>query len=161
MLYGLPETDQLHTRHWVFTFHKRYKGVIMSEIASQITSLTIGYSTVYSRRRSKKTSRLRVTGLCAGNSPVTGEFPAQRASNVDNVSFWWRRHGKWLCFCYLRMFFVSATRGHPKMFGETRWYDKLYFGLVTINKQHLLEKNQCPTSYMIYTVKQPTVKSYV
>ena len=34
------------------------------------------------RRRSKKTSKLRVTGLCAGNSPVTCEFPAQRASNA-------------------------------------------------------------------------------
>ena len=31
-------------------------------------------------RRSKKTSKLRVTGLCAGNSPVTGEFSAQMAS---------------------------------------------------------------------------------
>ena len=31
------------------------------------------------RRRSKKTSKLCVTGLCAVNSPVTGEFPAQRA----------------------------------------------------------------------------------
>ena len=28
------------------------------------------------RRRSKKISKLRVTGLCAGNSPETGEFPA-------------------------------------------------------------------------------------
>ena len=28
------------------------------------------------RRRSKKTSNLRDTGLCAGNSPGTGEFPA-------------------------------------------------------------------------------------
>ena len=27
------------------------------------------------RRRSKKTSKFRVTGLCAGNSPGTGEFP--------------------------------------------------------------------------------------
>ena len=27
---------------------------------------------------------LRVTDLCAGNSPVTGEFPAQRASNAEN-----------------------------------------------------------------------------
>ena len=44
------------------------------------------------RHRSKKTSRLRVTGLCAENSPVTGEFPAQRASNVENVSIWWRHH---------------------------------------------------------------------
>ena len=37
-------------------------------------------------RISKKTSKLRVTGLCAGNSPWTGEFPAQRASNAENVS---------------------------------------------------------------------------
>ena len=44
------------------------------------------------RRRSKKTSMLRVTGLCAGNSPVTGEFPAKRASNAENVSIWWRHH---------------------------------------------------------------------
>ena len=57
------------------------------------------------RRRSKKTSKLRVTGLCAGNSPVTGEFPAQMASNAENVSIWWchleiqqlkSRHLPWL-----------------------------------------------------------------
>ena len=42
--------------------------------------------------RSKKASKLRVTGLCEGNSPETGEFPAQRASNVENVSIWWRHH---------------------------------------------------------------------
>ena len=45
------------------------------------------------RRRSKKTSKLRVTGLCERNSPVDGEFPAQRASNVENGSIWWRHHG--------------------------------------------------------------------
>ena len=44
------------------------------------------------RRRSKKISKPRVAGLCAGNSPVTGEFPAQMASNAENVSFWWRHH---------------------------------------------------------------------
>ena len=44
------------------------------------------------RLRSKKTSRFRVTGLCAGNSPGTGEFPAQMASNAENVSIWWRHH---------------------------------------------------------------------
>ena len=44
------------------------------------------------QRRSKKTSKLRVTGLCAGNSPGTGEFPAQMASNAENVSIWWRHH---------------------------------------------------------------------
>ena len=44
------------------------------------------------KRRSKKTSKLRVTDLCAGNSQVTGKFPAQRASNAENVSIWWRHH---------------------------------------------------------------------
>ena len=43
-------------------------------------------------RRLKKTAKLRITGLCAENSPVTGEFPAQVASNAENVSIWWRRH---------------------------------------------------------------------
>ena len=46
------------------------------------------------RRRSKKTSKLRVTGLCVGNSPGTGEFPGQMASNAENVSIWWRHHVK-------------------------------------------------------------------
>ena len=44
------------------------------------------------RHRSKKTSKLRVTGLCAGNSPEAGEFPAQMASNAENVPIWWRHH---------------------------------------------------------------------
>ena len=44
------------------------------------------------KRRSKKTSNLRVTGLCAGKSPGTGEFSEQMASNAENVSIWWRHH---------------------------------------------------------------------
>ena len=43
--------------------------------------------------RSKKTSKLRVTGLCVGNSPGTREIPAQMASNAETVSIWWRHHG--------------------------------------------------------------------
>ena len=44
------------------------------------------------RRISNKTSKLRVTVLCEGNSPVTGEFPTQRDSDAENVSIWWRHH---------------------------------------------------------------------
>ena len=66
--------------------------VIMGTMASQITSLTIVYSTVYSDADQKKTSMIRVTGLCAGNSPGTGEFPAQKASNAEDVFIWWRHH---------------------------------------------------------------------
>ena len=60
----------------------------MVAMASQITSLTIVYFNRLFRRRSTKTSKLRVTGHCAGNSPVIGEFPAQMASNAENVSIW-------------------------------------------------------------------------
>ena len=64
----------------------------MGAIASQITSLMIVYSTIFFRRRSKKTSKFRVTGLYVGNSPGTGEFPTQMACNTENVSIWWRHH---------------------------------------------------------------------
>ena len=47
------------------------------------------------RRKSKKTSKLRVTGLCEGNSPVTGEFPAHRPVTwkmfpFDDVTMLWQ-----------------------------------------------------------------------
>ena len=80
---------------WSWWRHKmHYCDGIMGTMASQITSLTIVYSTVHSGR-SKKTSKLRVTGLCAWNSPVTGDFPAKMASKSENVSIWWRHHGKY------------------------------------------------------------------
>ena len=46
------------------------------------------------RRRSKKTSKLRVTGLCEGNSPMTGEFPhkgpvTRKMFPFDDVIMWW------------------------------------------------------------------------
>ena len=43
-----------------------------------------------SMRRPKIKLKLRFTGLYEGNSLVTGEFPAQKASNAGNVSIWWR-----------------------------------------------------------------------
>ena len=70
--------------------HKsHYSDVIISTMASQITKLTIVYSIVYSgtdqRKHRSSASLAFVTG-------VTGEFPAQMASNTENVSIWWRHH---------------------------------------------------------------------
>ena len=61
---------------------------IMSAMASQITGDSIVHSTVCSGADQRK----RVIGLCDGNSPMTGEFPAQWVSNAENVSIWWRHH---------------------------------------------------------------------
>ena len=64
------------------------------------------------RRRLKKTWKLRVSGICAGNSPVTGKFPAQRASNAENVSIWWRHHA-----------IVLAKKNTTK---SNKWLNTLY-----------------------------------
>ena len=63
----------------------------MGMMTSQITSLIVVYSTFYSGANQRK-HQLRVTGLCVGNSPGTGEFLAKMASNAENVSIWWRHH---------------------------------------------------------------------
>ena len=64
------------------------------------------------RRRSKKTSKLRVTGLCAGNSPVTDEFPSQTASNAENVSIWWRHHGLAKSMLQRELYGKRVTNGY-------------------------------------------------
>ena len=72
---------------WKFcVFH--YSDVIMSTMASQITSLTFVCSTVYSGADKRK----HQSSASPGNSPVTDEFPAQRASNAENASIWRRHH---------------------------------------------------------------------
>ena len=52
----------------------------------------------------KKTSKPALLALCEGNSPVTGEFPGQKASNAEKASIWWRHHAieawdKRVAFC--------------------------------------------------------------
>ena len=53
------------------------------------------------RRRSNKRSKLRVTGRCEGNSPVTGEFPSQKASDTENISIWWRHNDNYQFYSWL------------------------------------------------------------
>ena len=64
----------------------------MTTLASQITSLAIVYSIVYSDADQRKHQSSASLAFVGGNSPGTGEFPAQMASNAENVSIWWRHH---------------------------------------------------------------------
>ena len=65
----------------------------MGPMASQISSITIVYSTVYSGADQRKYQS------SASPAFVTGEFPAQMASNAENDSIWWRHHGLRLRQC--------------------------------------------------------------
>ena len=73
---------------WRYTLQWRHNG---RDSVSNQQLLDCLFNILF-RHRSKKTSKLRVTGLCEGKSPGTGEFPAQKASNAENVSTWWRHH---------------------------------------------------------------------
>ena len=58
-------------------------------MASQITSLIIINPTVYSGADQRTNqSSTSLSFVLEG----TGEFPAQTASNAENVSIWWRHH---------------------------------------------------------------------
>ena len=75
------------------------------------------------RHRSKKTSKLRVTGLCVGNSPGTDEFPAQMASDAENVSIWWRHH-VWPYHSRKNTWTISMNK--PKLLKTKLCVDSIY-----------------------------------
>ena len=86
----------LERRMWLFVWHATsysYAYYGDGAMASQITSLTIVYSNVYSGADQRKHKSSASLAFVRGDSPVTGEFPAQRASNTENMSISWRRHG--------------------------------------------------------------------
>ena len=94
MIYELQDLWILWCDHpGMYNYFSYYSDVIMSAVVSQITGVSIVCSNVYSgRRRSKKISKLCVTGLCEGNPSVTGRFPSQKASYTKTNSMWWRHH---------------------------------------------------------------------
>ena len=75
-------------------------------------------------RRTRKTSKIRVTGLCLGNTPVTDEFPAQMASNAENISIWWRYHD----FREIREWLDRASYKHA----VEKWKFELGWEVVTL-----------------------------
>ena len=68
-----------------------YTDVTMGAIASQITTLTIVYSTFIQTPIKENIKAPRHWPLCR---EFTGGrwIPAQMASNAENVSIWWRHH---------------------------------------------------------------------
>ena len=64
----------------------------MGAVASQITSLTIVYSTVDSAADQRKYQRSASLAFVGGIHRGPVNSPAQMASNAENVSIWWRHH---------------------------------------------------------------------
>ena len=102
------------------------------------------------RRKSKKTSKLRVTGLCAGNSPGTGEFPAQMASYAENVAISWRHHASIIFYRvnYSSMSNFNWKLGHGLLITpSTAWSPSLrllFWYLTSFSRQDRLLRDQVP-----------------
>ena len=94
------------------------------------------------RCRSKKTSKLRVTGLCAENSPGTREFPAQMASNVETVSVWWRHHEMIPCFWHIMRLMKAFASPFSNQMKATCF--------VSYKKNNLISRHSC---LLIQTVR--------
>ena len=75
---------------FVFLYH--FSDVIMSSMASEITDVYVVYSTACSGADQRKHQSSALQAFVMGILPATNEFPAQRASNAENVSIWLRHH---------------------------------------------------------------------
>ena len=79
-----------------FSLHPRcsehYIDVIMTTVASQITSLAV-FTQLFIQTQMKENIKAPHHWPLCGEFTGTGKFPAQRASYAENVSIWWRHHG--------------------------------------------------------------------
>ena len=90
ILISFPVHVHKYTHHWNSLISaKYYNDVIMGAMPSQITSLTIVYSTIYSGGDQRKHQSSVSLAFVRG---ITGEFPAQMASNAQNISIRWRHY---------------------------------------------------------------------
>ena len=104
------------------------------------------------RRRWKKICKLRVTDLCVGNSPVTGKFPTQTASNAENVSTWWRHHERRqaasLCqLCASSVVWVTSYKTSAEILQNlTQSQVKTIKTASVYLKKHLVKLNELPAN---------------
>ena len=81
------------------------------------------------RHRLKKTSKLRVTSLCTENSPMSNDFPAQKTSNAENVSIWWRHH----TIAYNTILCIDHCR-RQRLMNVTVYFYRWYQTIATIGQ---------------------------
>ena len=91
-------------------FH--YNDVVMNAMVSQITGVSIICSTVGLGADQRKHQSSASLTLFEGNSPVTDEFPAQKASNAENVSIWWRHHSNTAIWFYDAQYILGKFESH-------------------------------------------------
>ena len=100
-----------------------YSDVIMSTMTSQITVVSIVYSTVYSGayqiKHQSSTSLTSVRGIHRD-----GGFPSQRASNAESVSIWWCHHDD----------FADWSKHNGKHYYKLLYYSRSFYLIPRVYK---------------------------
>ena len=87
-----------------------YNYDIMATMASQSLASRL-FTESFIRAQIKENIKApRRCPLC-GEFTGTGEFPTQRASNVENVSVWWRQHVRGMRY---RSYSCESIKGHMR-----------------------------------------------
>ena len=107
---------------WLWTVHifishfswSHYSDGIMGAVASQITSLTIVYSTVHAGADQRKHQSSASLAFVHGIHRWPVNSPAQMASNTENISIWWCCHVAklqdlwWWFFSYRKIYVICS-----------------------------------------------------
>ena len=114
--------EMLDDQQGEFRSLSHYNDVIMTTMASQITSLTVVYATVYSDADQRKHQNSASPAFVWGTHRDRW-FPRTRTSYAENVSIWWRHHET--CAAALQM--THVTRDvllsiEPSCSNNLQWY---------------------------------------
>ena len=105
----------------------------MGEMASQITNLTIVFSTVYSGKNQRNIKAPRHWPLC-GEFTGLRWIPAQMASNVENISICWRHNEIYEWLILTRVTVTSPHTSYSDLTShELQW---LHLTRVTVTSPH-------------------------
>ena len=78
-------------------------------------------------------------GHCKRNSPGTGEFLSQRASDAENVSTWWRHHAtKYLSYISATLFQILPKYVYEILFGLVTDFWRRNAGQKPLSRQHTI-----------------------
>ena len=129
------EVQRIH-RFYITKSVIHYIDIIMRAMASQITSLTIDYLTIYSGPHQRKHESFVAQAFVQGIPRWPVNSAHKRASNRENVSIWWRHHALWILHWILGIMMISSTpiwkcSGFPEtgifVILQLMWMDKMRF----------------------------------
>ena len=95
--YHRSDADKTRVNLMLVVWHIFRRNTCRSQLSWQVYNI-LNYNDVIMGPMASHITIVYSVGLSAGNSPGTGEFPAQMVSDSEDVSIWWHHHVENYCF---------------------------------------------------------------